>query len=136
MTAARFCFPARVYYEDTDAGGVVYYANYLKYLERARTEWLRALGFDQRRLAAERDLAFVVRAISVDYRKPARLDDALDIESGIERIGRASLHFAQTVMRGPERLLEARVTVACVKLSLLKPVPLPEDLLARLKEST
>ena len=108
----------------------------MKYLERARTEWLRALGFDQRRLAAEQDLGFVVRAISVDYRKPARLDDALEIESGIERIGRASLHFAQAVMRGPERLLEARVTVACVKLSLLKPVPLPEDLLARLKEST
>jgi acyl-CoA thioester hydrolase len=136
MSAAEFRFATRVYYEDTDAGGVVYYANYLKYLERARTELLRGLGFDQMHLVEEHDLAFVVRSVQADYRKPARLDDALEVVSSIAEIGRASLQFSQNVMRAETCLLEARITIACVKLSLLKPVPLPADLLARLKEST
>lgn len=134
MSAAEFRHPVRVYYEDTDAGGVVYYANYLKYLERARTEFLRARGLEQTALLAEHDLVFVVRALTADYLKPARLDDALEVVTKIATIGRASLQFAQAVMRGDERLFEATVTIACVKLSLLKPAPLPPDLVLRLKE--
>jgi len=136
MSPRRFIHTLRVYYEDTDAGGVVYYANYLKYLERARTEALRELGFDQPRLLTQEGLAFVVRAITADYRKPARLDDALEVRSTVSKIGRASLEFSQVVTRGDTPLLEASVLIACVHLSLQKPAPLPGDLLARLKEST
>ena len=136
MSPRRFIHTLRVYYEDTDAGGVVYYANYLKYLERARTEVLRELGFDQPRLLAEEGLAFVVRAISADYRKPARLDDALEVRSSVSKIGRASLEFSQVVTRGDTPLLEASVLIACVQLSLQKPAPLPGALIARLKECT
>ena len=89
----------RVYYEDTDAGGIVFYANYLKFFERARTEWLRACGIDQRQLADDTDAIFVVRSTSLDYRAPARLDDTLAITSRPGRIGRASVEFAQEVVR-------------------------------------
>lgn len=128
--------PLRVYYEDTDAGGVVYYANYLKYLERARTEWLRALGVDQMGLLATRDLAFVVRALTADYLKPAVLDDALEVCSRVARLGHASIVFDQRVLRGAETLFQAQVTIACVQLSQRKTAPLPPDLRARLKETT
>ncbi|MDC6130864.1 tol-pal system-associated acyl-CoA thioesterase, partial [Burkholderia gladioli] len=95
-----FRWPVRVYYEDTDAGGIVYYANYLRFFERARTEWLRACGLDQRRLAAETGAMFVVRDTAVDYRAPARLDDPLTIVSRIERFGRASMIFVQEAWLG------------------------------------
>ena len=126
--------PVRVYYEDTDAGGVVYYANYLKYLERARTEFLRALGVEQTVLLAERDRVFVVRALQADYLKPAVLDDALTVHSALIKLGHASLVFAQRVMRGEEILFHAQVTIACVQSSKRKPAPLPPDIRARLKD--
>jgi acyl-CoA thioester hydrolase len=136
MSAAFFSHTLRVYYEDTDAGGVVYYANYLKYLERARTEVLRTFGLDQTALRVTDDLVFVVRSISAQYRKGAKLDDLLEVRSTIAEVGRASLRFSQSVMRGEERLLDAEVSIACVKHSLMKPAPLPAALAARLKDVT
>lgn len=125
---------ARVYYEDTDAGGVVYYANYLKYLERGRTEFLRTLGFEQRQLAGETGLAFAVRSLSAEYLKPARLDDELRIETAVEEVGRAQVTFAQSIRRGEETLLTARVRVACIDLAKGRPAPLPKPIHAKLNE--
>lgn len=122
----------RVYYEDTDSGGVVYYANYLKYLERARTELLRDLGFEQRQLAEDAGLAFAVRSVSAEYLRSAKLDDRLDIHTGIEDLGRAQVTFAQSVMRGDETLLTAKVRVACLDLSRGKAAAMPPDLHAKL----
>ena len=107
----------RVYFEDTDAGGVVYYANYLKFCERARTEWLRARGFGQQALIDESGIAFVVRRLSAEYLGSARLDDELEIRTSIDRVGGASIVFVQHILRGQSRLFEARVTVACVDLA-------------------
>ena len=118
----------RVYYEDTDAGGVVYYANYLKYLERARTELLRELGFEQRQLAGEAGLAFAVRSLSVEYLKPARLDDLLEVATRIEALGRAQVTFAQSVVRAEETLLTATVRVACLDLVRGKATAMPQSL--------
>ncbi|MFP5382843.1 MAG: YbgC/FadM family acyl-CoA thioesterase, partial [Gammaproteobacteria bacterium] len=94
----EFCIPVRVYIEDTDAGGIVYYVNYLKFMERARTEWLRALGFQHYTLLDE-DFLFVVRHADVDYRRPARIDDELAVSAAVERLGRASIFFRQQVVR-------------------------------------
>lgn len=128
--------PFRIYYEDTDAGGVVYYANYLKYLERARTEWLRAAGFDQSRLLAEHGIAFMVRRVEADYRRPAILDDLIQVSLRVEKLGGARIVFSQVVSRtgrgGPEALVEARVEVACVNLKTGKPTPIPEWMKTRL----
>jgi acyl-CoA thioester hydrolase len=129
----RFALPVRVYYEDTDAAGVVYYANYLRYLERGRTEWLRALGFDQTDLAAERGIAFAVRGLQIDYLKPARLDDELVVVSRISSLGRAQLVFEQRVERATEALVTASVRVACIEVARMKPAPLPETLRARVE---
>ncbi|RKP50942.1 tol-pal system-associated acyl-CoA thioesterase [Trinickia fusca] len=131
MTTSRpeaesgFTWPIRVYYEDTDAGGIVFYANYLKYFERARTEWLRACGIDQCRLADETGIMFVVRHTAVDYRAPARLDDQLTIVSRIEKLGRASVDFAQQAWRGDVLLATGDIRVACVERTALKPAALP-----------
>lgn len=125
----------RVYYEDTDSGGVVYYANYFKYLERARTELLRTLGFEQRQLATETGLAFAVRSLSAEYLKPAKLDDLLEVVTTVEALGRAQVTFAQSVVRGGETLLTARVRVACLDLARGKAAAMPPALhqqLARL----
>ncbi|CAM3608797.1 tol-pal system-associated acyl-CoA thioesterase [Bordetella flabilis] len=122
----------RVYYEDTDAGGVVFYANYLKYMERGRTEWLRALGFDQSRLARESGLLFVVRNLDMAYRRPARLDDVLTIRSRVTRVGRASIHFAQRAERSGELLAEGNIQVCCVDV-VMKPAELPAELRATLE---
>ncbi|MGD9583830.1 MAG: tol-pal system-associated acyl-CoA thioesterase [Lysobacterales bacterium] len=128
--AERFVWPVRVYWEDTDAGGVVYHGSYLRFLERARSEWLRALGLDQSRLKDERDLVFVVSQLSLSFRRPARLDDQLLVESSLLRRGGASLHFDQAISRGAgaELLLEAKVRVACVSASGFRPRPIPADL--------
>ena len=132
----NFSFPIRVYYDDTDAGGVVYYANYLKYLERCRTEWLRAAGFDQSALLAEHGLAFMVRRVEADYRRPAVLDDLLHVSLRVEKFGGARIVFAQLVARerpgGPESLVEARVEIACVNIKSGKPMPIPEWMRERL----
>lgn len=125
---ACFRLPVRVYYEDTDAGGVVYYANYLKYLERARTEWLRAAGWGQTALASDRGLLFAVRSIELDYRAPARLDDALEVEARIAALGRARIDFEQRVLRDGEPLCTGRVRIACLDAATFRPRPLPDDM--------
>ncbi|WP_414450279.1 tol-pal system-associated acyl-CoA thioesterase [Burkholderia sp. 22PA0099] len=123
--AFAFHWPVRVYYEDTDAGGIVFYANYLKYFERARTEWLRACGLDQHHLAAETGAMFVVRDTAVDYRAPARLDDLLTIVSRIERFGRASLIFVQEAWHGDALLVSGRTGIGWVDRASLRPVGIP-----------
>ncbi|HEY2592109.1 MAG TPA: tol-pal system-associated acyl-CoA thioesterase [Steroidobacteraceae bacterium] len=153
-----FCFPARVYWEDTDAGGVVYYANYLRFLERARTEWLRSAGISQQALAKEQGIVFTVASIEVHYRRPARLDDELLITCSPQRSGAASVSFAQRILRrslgtadavgeptdkrvgalpdaaSDALLAEADVRVACVDAQSFRPQRLPQFLLDILHE--
>lgn len=134
-SSPHFSLPVRVYYEDTDAGGVVYYANYLKFCERARTEWLRALGVSQQTLLDEQGLAFVVRSVQADYLASARLDDALVVLTRVATLRRASIAFEQQVRRGTELLFTARVLLASIDLQRHKPVAIPASLHALL-EST
>jgi acyl-CoA thioester hydrolase len=122
----------RVYWEDTDAGGVVYYANYLRFFERARTEWLRVKGVDQGRLQAELDCIFVVSEVQLRYLVAARLDDALHITVRVTEQGRASLQLEQQAWRGDTLLAEGKVRVGCVKASTMKPCRIPELVSARL----
>lgn len=124
-SGADFRLPIRVYYEDTDAGGVVYYANYLRFCERARTEWLRALGFEQQQLLSAQAIGFVVRSVQADYLSPARLDDVLTVVSTIENLRKASIGFCQQIARGSERLFVAHVVLACVDWRRQKPVAIP-----------
>ncbi|HVN45535.1 MAG TPA: tol-pal system-associated acyl-CoA thioesterase [Steroidobacteraceae bacterium] len=133
-----FSWTARVYWEDTDGGAIVYYANYLRFLERARTEWLRAQGHSQRELAREPGILFAVVSLQVDYRAPARLDDELEITCDPHAEGAASLRFAQCIYRtgGAQReelLLEAGVRVACVDAHTLRPRRLPQFLRSALE---
>ncbi|OAJ51618.1 tol-pal system-associated acyl-CoA thioesterase [Paraburkholderia ginsengiterrae] len=126
-------WPIRVYYEDTDAGGIVFYANYLKFFERARTEWLRACGVDQNRLADETGAIFIVRSTAVDYRAPARLDDIVNVVSRIERLGRASVDFAQEAWRNDTLLATGSIRVGCVDRIALRPAAIPPQVLAALR---
>ena len=128
-----FTLPVRVYYEDTDAGGVVYYANYLKFCERARTEWLRTFGVGQQALIDEQGLGFVVRSVQADYRAPARLDDALEVITQVAMLRRASILFEQQLVRGQELLFTARVLLASIDLRRQKPVAIPASLHALLE---
>ncbi|MGR6981028.1 tol-pal system-associated acyl-CoA thioesterase [Testudinibacter sp. P27/CKL/0425] len=118
--------PIRVYYEDTDAGGVVYHARYLHFFERARTEFLRNSGFEQQQLLAQYQLAFVVRSMQIDYRVAARLDDYLTVETQISQMKKASIVFEQKLFRQDELLSNATVLVATVNLSKMKPEPIPD----------
>jgi len=127
--APGFAWPVRVYYEDTDAGGIVFYANYLKFFERARTEWLRACGVDQQRLADETGAIFIVRSTALDYRAPAKLDDMLTIACRIDRIGRASVEFTQEAWRGSTLLVAGNVRIGCVGRTAIRPVAIPPDVL-------
>lgn len=127
-----FVWPVRVYWEDTDAGGVVYYANYLKFMERARSEWLRSKGFEQDALRDQSGVIFVVRRVEIDYLAPARFNDALDVSVVLHEAGRASLVVRQELLRGGERLARAEVTLACVDAARFKPVKMPEPLLQTL----
>ncbi len=129
---ADFTWPVRVYWEDTDAGGVVYYANYLKFLERARSEWLRSLDIHQTELAAQEGVLFVVRRVEADYLKPARFDDALRVHCYITEVGRASLIMEQQILRGDEVLLFAQVKLACVSATGMRPAKIPLHLLVKL----
>ncbi|MBI3431010.1 MAG: tol-pal system-associated acyl-CoA thioesterase [Hydrogenophilales bacterium] len=131
-----FVWPVRVYWEDTDAGGVVYYANYLKFMERARSEWLRAFGFEQDVLRDERGVVFVVRRVEIDYLSPARFNEQLDVSVTLHEAGRASLSVRQELMRGSDRLAVAVVTLACVDAARFKPVKIPEPLLQALAPAT
>ncbi|GBE11380.1 acyl-CoA thioester hydrolase YbgC [bacterium BMS3Bbin12] len=127
-----FVWPVRVYYEDTDAGGIVYYANYLKFMERARTEWLRALGFEQDRLREREGVIFAVRSVCLDFIKPARFNDLLDVTVQPVRKRPASLVLDQEVRagRGPSRsLCRGRVRIACLDARTLNPRALPRSLL-------
>ncbi|NEN76137.1 tol-pal system-associated acyl-CoA thioesterase [Pelistega sp. NLN82] len=120
-----FIFPIRVYYEDTDAGGVVFYANYLKFFERARTEWLRHLGLHQSVLVEQANILFVVTYAQLDYKRPARLDDALLIKTQIKKIGKASIDFEQICMRQDEILVRCDIQIACVNAQTFKISPIP-----------
>ena len=126
----------RVYYEDTDSGGVVYYANYLRFLERARTEILRELGFEQAQLAHDAGIAFAVRSLAVDYIKPARLDDLVEVVSTIAELRRAQVVFRQGIHRGKELLLDATVRVACLDLTEGKATAIPKNIHDQLKTLT
>lgn len=131
--AAEFTLPVRVYYEDTDAGGVVYYANYLRFLERARTEWLRRLGCGREELRARAGWIFVVRRVEADYLRPARLDDLLSVQVRVIEAQGASLRFAQRICaEDGSELLRASVQVACVDAQSFKPRRLPAALRAQL----
>jgi acyl-CoA thioester hydrolase len=125
-----------VYWEDTDAGGVVYYANYLKFMERARSEWLRSRGFEQDALRDEAGVVFVVRRVAIDYLSPARFNDQLDVSVGLHEVGRASLGVRQELMRGSTRLASAEVTLACVDAVRFKPVKMPATILQALTPTT
>jgi len=121
-----YSFPVRVYFENTDAGGVVYHAEFLKFLERARTEWLRHLGFDHQALAREHRVQLVVTALAIDFVKAARLDDSIAVSVRLESLGKVRCVFAQEVKRDDEVLVKAKVTVACVAGESFKPAEIPE----------
>ena len=128
-----FTWTVRIYYEDTDAGGIVFYANYLKFFERARTEWLRAAGIGQQALAAADGAMFVVKSAALDYHAPAKLDDELKLTLSIEKLGRASVHFVQQAWRGDTLLTTAHVKVGCVDCATLRPRSLPDDAAAKMR---
>lgn len=118
-------FPVRIYWEDTDAGGVVYYANYLKFFERARTEWLRALGVEQQQLQEETGAIFVVADVQVRYVTPAKLDDLLTVSVKVVELGQASLQLEQQVWRGSQLLVDGRIRIGCVQATTLRPCRIP-----------
>jgi acyl-CoA thioester hydrolase len=122
-----FSHPVRIYWEDTDAGGVVYHAQYLAFLERARSEWMRAQGYGQELLRQKHDLLFAVRAMQLDFLKPARLDDALAVTATLRECRRASVIFAQEIRRGDVRLLTATVRVAALGTDF-RPTAIPQSL--------
>ena len=130
-----FDFPQRVYFEDTDAGGVVYHAQYIKFLERARTEWLRYLGFTNSELERKYKMIFVVSEIAVEFVKPARLDDALNISVGIENLGRVRVTFHQEIRRGEDILVKARVSVATLAVESFKSIEIPADVKKKMEAS-
>lgn len=132
---APFEFDIRVYYEDTDAGGIVYYANYLKFFERARTEWLRRLGVNQSELAAQEQRLFVVHKVEIQYRKSAILDDLLTLHSTITHIGRASLTFEQLAYREGNLLCTSTIDVCCVDATTRRPTPMSTELRTLLEKA-
>lgn len=130
LGAETFAWPVRIYYEDTDAGGVVYYTNYLKFMERARTEWLRAQGFEQPELLRDHSVIFVVRAVQIEYLRPALFNDLLKVSVHLHQTGRSWIELDQTVERpeggqDPELLVKARVKIVCVNGQTFKPVQIP-----------
>ena len=133
-SVSPFCWPIRVYYEDTDSGGVVYYANYLKFMERARTEYLRSVGFEQDQLRRRQGVLFTVHSLQVDFISPARFNDALEVSAEVSDVRRASLSFSQSVHRQGEQSLLCRGTVriACVDAESFKPVSIPEEIRSEL----
>ncbi|MDQ2818984.1 MAG: tol-pal system-associated acyl-CoA thioesterase [Pseudomonadota bacterium] len=131
--ASLFTWPVRVYYEDTDAGGIVYYANYLKFFERARTEWLRAADIGQQVMIDEYGAGFVVRSVHIDYHAAARLDDHITLTLDISKLGRASVVFHQQALRGEQLLASAQVKVGCVDLATLRPRAIPHPAAAKMR---
>ncbi|SDK51943.1 acyl-CoA thioester hydrolase [Methylophilus rhizosphaerae] len=130
-----FALPVRVYYENTDAGGVVYHSQYLNFMERARTEWLRGLGFAQAALRHDEHVLFVVHSMQIQFKKPARLDDDLNVVSQLIEMGRGSFTCQQQIMRDNVILLEAQVKVACVNADSFKPTGIPARIKIALESS-
>jgi acyl-CoA thioester hydrolase len=128
-TMKNFTNPIRIYYEDTDAGGVVYYANYLKFFERARTEMLRALGYEQDQLKADANIIFVVRSVQVDYLRPALFNDLLQVSSEVTEAKKASLSFSQYISRDGVVLCTAIIRIACLDAATMRPKAIPDYLL-------
>ncbi len=133
IQAPPFRHAVRVYWEDTDAGGIVFYANYLKYFERARTEWLRALGVQQQALREATGAMFVVGDTQLRFLRPARLDDLLDVTAELREAGRASMQLAQQAWRGTELLAEGDIRIGCVDAATLRPRRIPETILQALR---
>ncbi len=140
----EFLWSVRIYYEDTDSGGVVYYANYLKYMERARTEWLRSLGFEQDQLINEQGVIFAVRSINVEYKKPARFNDLLQVSAELMERGGASLTFRQNIFKGnksfeskdnqeaDQLLCSGQIRIACLDAEKMHPCPIPEQIITEI----
>ncbi len=124
----QFNWPVRVYYEDTDNGGVVYYANYLKFMERCRTEWLRSIGFEQDLLLVEENLIFAVREVHLNYRAPARFNDRLTVTAVVTQIGKASIDFYQSVRREEQMLCDGTIRLASLQGDSFRPQPMPPRL--------
>ena len=132
---SQFQLPLRVFIEDTDAGGIVYYVNYLKFMERARTEWLRSLGFDFTTLYEEHCI-FVVKSADINYIRPARMDDLLQVTVSIDKMARTYIRFRQTVERDGEALCEGLLKVGCVDQRTMRPMPIPVDLKSAFEKQT
>lgn len=132
---AAFVWPVRVYYEDTDSGGVVYYANYLKFMERARTEWLRSLGFEQDALVHEAGVIFAVRSVQMDYLRPARFNERLAVTAQVVEHGGASITFRQEVRRADDVLCTGTVKIASLNAATLRPCPTPAAVMEQIKNS-
>ena len=124
-----FSWPVRVYYEDTDAGGVVYHSNYLNFMERARTEWLRALGFEQTDLRDNLQIVIVIHSLQIAFKKPAKFNDLLTVKCHLTKLGNSSWHCAQTILRDDEVLIEAQVKAAFVNTHTFKPTRIPAAIL-------
>ena len=120
-----FSLPIRIYFEDTDSGGVVYHSNYLKVMERARTEWLRSIGIDQRHLKQDSHIMFVVHRIDIQFKLPARFNDDLIVKSELKDIGSSKIEFRQMIYRNDEMLIDASVDIACIDSEKFKPVRIP-----------
>jgi acyl-CoA thioester hydrolase len=133
MKSKKFIWPVRVYYEDTDAGGVVFYANYLKFFERARTEMLRAMGFEQDELTVNEGIIFVVRSVQVDYLNPARFNELLEVSAEVTLAKKVSLVFEQLITRGDDVLCKSLIRIACLDALTMHPKAIPENLLELLK---
>jgi acyl-CoA thioester hydrolase len=133
MTDILYRFPVRVYWEDTDAGGVVFFANYLKFFERARTEWLRSRGFTQQHLRDDEGLIFIVIETAVRYLRPARLDDVLDVTVAMREAGRASLTIAQQAWRDGTLLAEGTIRIGCVEARSFAPTRIPNSIMQTLE---
>lgn len=127
-----FHWPVRVYYEDTDSGGVVYHANHLKFFERARTEMLRSMGFEQDILIAEQKLIFAVRSIQIDYLKPARFNESLDVTAEVTQVKKTSFNFEQSISRNDLILCKGSVRIACLDVDGLKPKRIPDNILQQI----
>ena len=131
-----FNWPLRVYYENTDAGGVVYHAQYLNFMERARTEWLRILGFEHTTLMQQYNCVFVVHSMQIQFKKSAKLDDLLTISSQITKMGRGSVEFLQTVQLNQQKLVEASLKLACVDALTFKPIAVPTAVKSIMEKQT
>ncbi len=138
----EFSWPVRVYYEDTDSGGVVYYANYLKFMERARTELLRSIGYQQDKLQQESGIIFAVRSANIQYKKPARFNDELNVVTSISSLGKASIHFKQSVFlqasqhddSAPALLAEAEIKIACLHAEKFTPQGIPSSIVEKINQ--